>query len=200
MVMQPDSSRHRLTFATWLTLGRIVLVLPIVVCLLMDLSIWAFGLLIVAGLTDFLDGYIARHNRQESRLGTILDPIADKLVTISVLIAFVANGTLNSWQLLPVFLIIAREILISGLREAGAGVSLPVSSLAKMKTTMQFLALLILCFGMSSLAAGLIWAAAFLTLWTGADYLFKWLSSVPFSPSDRGVPAPSAPPAPSQDK
>ncbi len=98
---------------------------------------------IAAGVTDFLDGYFARIWGQQSRLGRMLDPIADKLLVAACLLMLAADGTIRGWSLWAAIIILCREILVSGLREflAELRVSVPVTQLAKWKTTWQLVAI-----------------------------------------------------------
>ena len=145
---------------------------------------WAWiGVLLfaIAGITDYLDGYLARHWNQLSRFGRVLDPIADKLLVGSILIMLAWEGRLNGVMVLPAVIILCREILVSGLREflAEIKVGCPVTRLAKWKTACQMMALPVL---MVSEEAGflnvfftvlgtlLFWGAAILTIMTGYDY------------------------------
>jgi cardiolipin synthase len=167
-----------------LTIGRIA-VIPVIVALLFldrDWARWsACALFTIAGLTDFLDGYLARALARESRIGRFLDPIADKLLVGIVLLMLVGTDSITTAALVPAAIILGREILVSGLREhlAELNVSMPVSRLAKWKTMMQMVAIGVLIVGDAGPAAipvqligeiGL-WAAAVLTLVTGWDYL-----------------------------
>ena len=168
-----------------LTYGRIVAVPAIVACLYSTQPIWlwtALGIFILAAITDYLDGYLARAWSQQSSLGKMLDPIADKLLVGAVLIMLAANGTVTGLALIPAIIILSREILVSGLREylGQMNLSLPVSNLAKWKTTVQMVALGVLIAGPAgdALIAGttsagiaLLWLAALLTIWTGYDYV-----------------------------
>ncbi len=173
------ASRPRITLPTWLTLGRILLCVPIGVIIVTGPS-WVAALLIaIAAGTDFIDGVLARRFDAVSKLGAALDPVADKLLSVTALLAFVVAGTISGIHTLAVFAIFFRETLISGLRETvETGTVLAVSPLAKWKTAAQFLTLLALCAGASPLSIGLLWAAAALTLWTGVDYLNRWLTTV----------------------
>ncbi|MGV6802317.1 MAG: CDP-diacylglycerol--glycerol-3-phosphate 3-phosphatidyltransferase [bacterium] len=166
--------------ANLLTFLRILLIAPITLCFLVPDTAavkWtAFTLFIIAGFSDFLDGYFARRNNSISKIGTILDPIADKLLTIALLILLTASGALYGVHLIAALIIALREILISGLREALANqnMNLPVNFVAKMKTTLQFIALALLLIPIHALQPiGLIslWSAAALTLWTGWQYV-----------------------------
>jgi cardiolipin synthase len=147
----------------------------------------------VAGVTDWLDGRIARQQKLQSDLGRMLDPIADKLLVGATLMALAGMGRLEHQGLYPATVILCREILVSGLREylAGLAVGLPVTQLAKWKTGLQMAALGTLLagdsgarvLGLSALPVGLIgtvmlWAAAILTLITGWDYLMAGLRHV----------------------
>lgn len=182
--LQPGGSVMLFSPANLLTVSRILVIPVIVVLMLLDgyYERWfAFGLYAFACITDFFDGYVARQLGQVSRLGRFLDPVADKLLVAMVLIMLAARGDLAGLSVLPALIILLREITVSGLREylAELRVSVPVSQLAKWKTTAQLLALGFLLVGESSPAVipsaeiglVLIWIAAILTLITGFDYL-----------------------------
>jgi CDP-diacylglycerol--glycerol-3-phosphate 3-phosphatidyltransferase len=169
-----------------LTYGRIVAVPALVACLFFlqgDLARWsAFSLFVLAGVTDWLDGYLARIWEQQSTLGRMLDPIADKLLVGAVLMMLVHDNTITGWSIWAALIILVREILVSGLREflAELNVKVHVTQLAKWKTTMQMIALGVLLAGPAAekLVPGIttgglviLWIAALLTLWTGYDYL-----------------------------
>ena len=168
----------------FLTLGRIAVIPPIILLIYAfdDASRWvACVLFTLAGLTDYLDGYLARVTASESRFGRVLDPIADKLLVGAVLLILVERDAIGGMSLIPAIIILCREILVSGLREhlAELHVPLPVSRLAKWKTALQMIAIGVLIVGESGPAAlpvtligeiGL-WIAAALTLVTGWDYL-----------------------------
>ena len=138
-----------------------------------------------AGITDFLDGWLARAQKAQSALGSFLDPIADKLLIATILLMLVALDRIQGWTVLPAVVILLREILVSGLREflAGVRVRVPVSTLAKWKTTLQIIAIGFLLSGAAGdavmpamvPATGIgtvgLWIAAALTLYTGYDYL-----------------------------
>jgi cardiolipin synthase len=179
-------THRRWTLPNILTYGRVIAV-PVVVVLLFwpDLA-WmrwtALCIFILAGVTDFFDGYLARAWSQQSSLGRMLDPIADKLLVAAVLLMLVADHTITSFSIWAAIVILCREILVSGLREylAELKVSVPVSKVAKWKTTLQLVALGFLIAGRAAdlivpgvTQAGLIllWVAALLTLYTGWDYL-----------------------------
>jgi cardiolipin synthase len=172
-----------------LTLSRIAAI-PLLVALLYfhsPVNRWvAFALFVLAGLTDYLDGYLARHRGQVSALGRFLDPIADKLLVASVIVVLVAINQIEGLVVIPAIVIVCREILVSGLREYLAEVRapLPVSQLAKWKTTIQMLALGFLIVGTEAGPAILpmdwigdtgLWIAALLTFVTGYDYLARGL-------------------------
>ncbi|RST31224.1 CDP-diacylglycerol--glycerol-3-phosphate 3-phosphatidyltransferase [Sphingomonas ginkgonis] len=179
-----------LTLPNLLTLSRILAV-PILVFLLwrpapIDYAI-TFVLYCVVGITDYFDGYLARAQGLTSRLGQFLDPIADKIMVAAVLMMLVSSRKANpepeiaGMHILAALIILLREIIVSGLREylAPLNVSVPVSKLAKWKTTFQLVALggLILGGAFPSQSwvhwtgLGCLWAAALLTLVTGWDYL-----------------------------
>ena len=171
-----------MTLATWLTLGRIVLIVPFVLAFFFAAPLVAALIFAIAGLTDWLDGYVARRRNEVSALGAALDPIADKLLTITALVVLCADGQIAGPHLAAALAIALREVLVGGLREALAGrsVSLPVTFLAKIKTTVQFVAFVVLIlaapdmdgFGDPLLVLGraLLWLAAALTVWTGYQY------------------------------
>ncbi len=170
-----------------LTYGRIVAVPVVVGCLFWPEEFWmrwaAFGIFAAAAITDYFDGYLARAWGEQSSLGRMLDPIADKVLVAACLLMLVADKTISSWSIWAAIIILAREILVSGLREflAELRVSVPVSQLAKWKTTAQLLAVGFLVVGPAGdplLFAGwcrmiglvLLWISAILTLYTGYDY------------------------------
>lgn len=168
-----------------LTFGRIIAVPLFVACFYFEGDVWrltALALFIVASVTDFLDGYLARAWSQQSKLGQMLDPIADKLLVGAALIMLVADDTINNLTVIAAVIILSREILVSGLREflGLLRVSVPVTRIAKFKTAAQLgaLAMLLLAplLDQKSLATelvgdSLLWLAAILTLYTGLDYL-----------------------------
>jgi cardiolipin synthase len=168
-----------------LTYGRILAVPAIVGVYFMDghFARWtAVTIFFLAGVTDFLDGYLARVMEQQSRLGQMLDPIADKLLVAACLVLLAAWETVTGLTVIPAIIILSREILVSGLREflAKTNVSLPVSMLAKWKTTVQMLAIGFLLAGPAgetvlpyTTMIGIVglWIAAVLTIYTGYDYM-----------------------------
>jgi len=179
-----------LSLPNLLTLSRILAV-PILVFLLwrpspVDYAV-TFVLYCVVGLTDYLDGYLARAQGLTSRLGQFLDPIADKIMVAAVLIMLISSRKANpvpeiaSLNIIAALIILLREIIVSGLREylAGLQVSVPVSALAKWKTTAQLIALGALILGgalpempwVHDLGIACLWIAAALTLISGYDYL-----------------------------
>jgi cardiolipin synthase len=173
-----------------LTYGRIAAIPAIVLLFFIwgDVGRWLSLLVfIAASVTDWLDGYLARVWQQQSVLGRMLDPIADKLLVAVVLLLLVSDATIGGWSLIAAIIILSREILVSGLREflAEVRVRVPVSQLAKWKTTMQMVALGFLICGpagdrivpyISYIGLLLLWVSALLTLYTGYDYLRAGLS------------------------
>jgi CDP-diacylglycerol--glycerol-3-phosphate 3-phosphatidyltransferase/cardiolipin synthase len=172
-----------------LTLSRILAV-PGLVWLMWGKNPWywlaAFILYSIAGITDYLDGYLARAQGTVSKLGQFLDPIADKIMVAAVIVMLIRWGIIHDLSVLAALVILLREIMVSGLREylAGVRVSVPVSQLAKWKTACQMFALGALILygsdpviaflpGWVALHAGIatLWVAAILTLITGYDYL-----------------------------
>lgn len=142
----------------------------------------ALAIFVAAGITDFFDGYLARAWSQQSSLGRMLDPIADKLLVSAVILMLAANQTIAGVTLWAGIIILCREILVSGLREylAELRVPMPVTAVAKWKTTAQMVALGFLIAGPAGEAVApgstmvgivLMWIAAILTLYTGWDYM-----------------------------
>lgn len=170
-----------------LTYGRIVAVPVLVACLFFPAhpeTRWAaFGIFVLASLTDWLDGYLARIWEQQSALGRMLDPIADKLLVGATLLMLVYDRTISGWAIWAAVIILSREILVSGLREflAELNVKVHVTQLAKWKTAAQFVALGMLLAGpavtggvlgqVEQLGLIILWGSAILTLVTGYDYL-----------------------------
>jgi len=178
-----------MTLANRLTLLRAILVLPYAVLVLTGYLIPAAFVFAIAAITDLLDGYVARKRQEETALGRVLDPIADKMLTTTALIVLVANQTLWSFMLIPVLAIALRELWVAGLREGlvDQGGELPVSPIAKGKTTVQLVALFVLTFGPSVFGFALLWVAGILTFATGVHYTlvtFKELSFGAQAPSN----------------
>jgi CDP-diacylglycerol--glycerol-3-phosphate 3-phosphatidyltransferase len=186
MAMSMSRTNARWALPNLLTYGRVVAV-PIVV----GLMFWpeehwmrwtALGIYAVAAITDFFDGYLARVLSQQSALGRMLDPIADKLLVSACLMMLVANRDIAGFSIWAAMVILCREILVSGMREflAELHVGLPVSTVAKWKTTVQLLSLGFLIVGPAGekvlpgnimIGTTLLWMAAVLTLYTGWDYM-----------------------------
>ena len=174
-----------------LTIGRIILVPVFVITFyipgfLGDLI--PFFIFVLASFTDFLDGVLARLYKEESKLGELLDPIADKIMVAAALVLLVMNDIIINYEVIAAIIILTREILISGLREflAKSQVSMPVTGLAKFKTFIQMFAIAILLTGESgnrvinfedynahTIGIVFLWLSAFLTLYTGYDYVKK---------------------------
>jgi len=172
-----------------LTYARIAAVPAVVAAMywqdILQGGIWlrwvALAVFVAAGVTDILDGYFARIWSQQSTFGRMLDPIADKLLVSSCLLMLAADGTIRGWSLWAAIVILCREILVSGLREylAELRVSVPVTRLAKWKTTLQLVAIGFLLAGdagdmiipvVTPIGLTLLWCSALLTLYTGWDY------------------------------
>ena len=176
-----------------LTYGRILAVPLVVLCFFLEGELqssefarWsAFAIFILASVTDYLDGYLARAWKQTSNIGRMLDPIADKLLVATCLLLLAADtdhrGGIAGWSLWAAIIILCREILVSGLREylAALKVSVPVTQLAKWKTAIQMVAIAALLLGpagdkivpyWTQMGITLLWIAAIVTLYTGYDY------------------------------
>lgn len=168
-----------------LTYGRILAIPALVACFFVkgDWGRWvAMWIFIAAGVSDFLDGYLARAWEQQSAIGRMLDPIADKLIVAAALLMLAADQTIAGWSLWAGVIILCREILVSGLREflGTLAVSVPVTRVAKWKTFLQMLAIgFLLADGAgdkiwpytTQFGLTLLWISAILTLYTGYDYL-----------------------------
>ena len=172
-----------------LTVGRILIVPFFVLAIYLpgfygDLT--ALILFIVASFTDFLDGMLASLLGQESKLGELLDPIADKIIVATALILLVMDGTIRNYEVIAAIIILTREILISGLREflAKGKIKLPVSNLAILKTVLQMVSIALLLSGdtgnkiinfqdynAQTIGIILLWLSAILTLFTGYEYM-----------------------------
>ena len=174
-----------------LTIGRIIIV-PIFVVTFFIPGFFGdlipFFLFVLASFTDYLDGLLARFFKEESKLGELLDPIADKILVSAALILLVMNGTIKNYEVIAAVIILTREILVSGLREflAKGKITMQVTSLAKMKTFIQMTSIAILLTGdignkiinfqdynAQTVGIILLWLSSFLTLYTGYDYLRK---------------------------
>lgn len=175
--------RSNATLPNLLTLFRIAVIPAMVAGFYLEskMGVWlAGGLFLIASVTDFLDGYIARVRDQHSALGQFLDPIADKLLVASALLMMVGFGQITGLAMLPALVILCREILVSGLREflAGLNVGVPVSQLAKWKTTIQMVAIALLLLGdtagkgahLREVGEFGLWIAALFTIMSGYDY------------------------------
>ncbi len=181
----------RFKFPNYLTIGRIIIV-PIFVFTFYLPGFYGdilpFALFVIASFTDFLDGLLARMYREESKLGELLDPIADKIIVATALLLLVMDQTIKNYEVIAAIIILIREILISGLREflAKGKIKLPVSNLAKLKTFLQMFSISLLLLGdtgnkilnfqdynAQTIGIILLWLSAFLTLYTGYDYLRK---------------------------
>ena len=182
-------ARHSFSLPNILTYSRIAAVPVVVGCIfarsIMGGPLWlrwvALAVFIAAAVTDFLDGYYARAWDQQSAFGRMLDPIADKLLVASCLLMLAAEDSIHGWTLWAAIVILCREILVSGLREylAGLRVSVPVTRLAKWKTTIQLVAIGFLLAGeagdmvvpvVTQIGLLLLWASALFTIYTGYDY------------------------------
>ena len=189
--IKKDKPAHLLSIPNMLTYGRIIAVPLVAVCFYLegklqssDFARWsALGIFAVASITDFFDGYLARVWKQTSNIGRMLDPIADKLLVATCLLLLAADTdkTIAGWSLWAAIIILCREILVSGLREylAELKVSVPVTWLAKWKTTVQMVAIGFLLAGSAGdkifpytthTGLVLLWMAALITLYTGYDY------------------------------
>lgn len=171
-----------MTIPNILTLSRVALIPVVILMLFADdpaMRWWVFGLFALLAVTDYLDGYLARVLDQGSALGALMDPIADKVLVAALVVALVARGDIAGWDVAGAILILSRELLVSGLREflAQRDLPLPVTKLAKWKTTAQLVALALLILaplaepGQLNAISTIWWVATALTLITGLDYV-----------------------------
>jgi len=183
------TAKGTLSIPNILTCARIAAIPVVIGCIyaqsIDDGPLWlrwvAVAVFIAAGITDYLDGYYARVWNQTSAFGRMLDPIADKLLVASCLLMLAADGIIHGWSLWAAIVILCREILVSGLREylAALRVSVPVTKLAKWKTTVQLVAIGFLLAGeagdlvvpvVTEIGLLLLWISAIFTIYTGWDY------------------------------
>jgi len=179
------------TIPNIITFIRIFLI-PIILYLLFsenpNIVLIAGLLFIVSSVSDYFDGYLARTLNQSSKLGTLLDPIADKLLIASVIVVLVDTGVISNIHVVPAIIILLREIAISGLREflAKLNTDMPVSKLAKYKTTFQMISLSILIISLGFELNDLLWNIGLITLWiaaiitllSGYNYMAKGLKHI----------------------
>jgi len=179
------------TIPNIITFIRIILI-PIILYLLFsenpNIVLLAGGLFIISSISDYFDGYLARVLNQSSKLGTLLDPIADKLLIASVIVVLVDTNVISNLHVIPAIIILLREIAISGLREflAKMNTDMPVSKLAKYKTTFQMVSLSILIISLGfqlndflwNLGLVTLWIAATITLLSGYNYMAKGLKHI----------------------
>ena len=174
-----------------LTIGRIIIV-PIFIFTFFLPGFFGdlipFFLFVLASFTDYLDGLLARLFKEESKLGELLDPIADKILVSTALLLLIMNGTIKNFEVIAAIIIIIREIIISGLREflAKGSISMPVTSLSKLKAFIQMFAISVLLTGdignkiinfqdynAQTIGIILLWLSAAITLYTGYGYMAK---------------------------
>ena len=180
-----------------LTLSRIVVIPALIASFYLpnQSANWVgFALFLAASITDYFDGYLARRRDAQSDLGRFLDPLADKLLVAAAVLMLVAFDRIGDWDwhVLAAIVIVCREILVSGLREflAGLSISVPVSKLAKWKTGLQMSAITLLLLGdaapfsipATNIGIAGLWVAAVLTLYTGYDYLRAGLRHIDGAP------------------
>ncbi len=184
---QPQAGAPTMNLPNILTLGRMAAV-PVIAfaCLALPAesgAVLAFIVFAAASITDYFDGYLARTLDQQTELGRMLDPIADKLLVGVVLLVLVANGGITGIHTVAAILILGREIVVSGLREfmSHRSVALRSTPVAKLKTAVQMVALGTLLIApaigtvagisLAGLGLGVLWIATALTVWSGLDYL-----------------------------
>ena len=181
-----------MNFPNALTTFRIILAPIIAILIWRDTSnaqlILAFSLFLIAGITDWLDGYLARKLYLQSHLGRILDPIADKVLVVCVLLALASHHARDWLFIAPTLIIFLREFIISGFREymSKQGVLINVSPLAKWKTTLQIASLGLIILSMmftgniilTYTSISMYWLAAIITVQTGVEYFRSGMSAL----------------------
>ena len=177
-------TRARTSLPNIITVSRILLIPVFVVIYILP---WEYSYAVAtfffaaAALTDWLDGYLARKLNQTTRFGAFLDPVADKLIVVSALVVLMVHYG-NVWLTLPGLIIVGREIVISALREwmaeMNSSIAVAVSTLGKIKTTMQMIAIGILMAFPPDYSHPMVWlgfvimyVAALMTLWSMTMYL-----------------------------
>ena len=178
-----------------MTLGRILIIPLIIYGLSVDNNDWrgvAFILFILGSVLDFLDGYLARILHAQSNLGKILDPIADKIIVILVFMVLLYRHDIQGLSVIPVFLIVVREFVVSGMREFLTSIGKEVSSgyISKVKTFGQMVAIVIIIastlsyfsvqdrYYYSLVGDALLWYVSILSLWSGILYMYKGMKYV----------------------
>ncbi len=175
-----------MSIPSYITLLRIILIFPIMYLIITPSfwnNLWALSLFLVAGLTDYLDGYVARKTSSETSLGALLDLLADKLLVCIILIWYVYVNP-DTLLIIPVLFIISRELIVSVLRqyiaELAGDNNVKVMNIGKSKTTIQFIAISLLIvspnFGyfFELTSVGFLWFAAFLSLYSLYSYISEW--------------------------
>jgi CDP-diacylglycerol---glycerol-3-phosphate 3-phosphatidyltransferase len=180
-VVRPAAPVAKLNLPNVLSLVRILFVPLIVVVLLTEVEGKEFiglALFLAASATDFLDGYIARRRQQVTRLGQLLDPAADKILTSAAFISLVELGLAPAWM---VVIVVAREFAVSALRSVAAlqNFAIAASASGKIKTALQIIAISLAIVSeklgeFQKLAPAMMWAAVLATIWSGIDYFVRY--------------------------
>lgn len=176
-----------------LTLGRIFAIPVFIVALMMDYRVLATVLFIAAAFTDMLDGKIARKYNLVTNFGKLMDPLADKLLTMSAFVCLVGLGQVPAWM---VIVILGREFIITGMRQVAAaeGIVIAAGWSGKIKTVLQMVAIPLLLlnnwpcdpyFGGFPLDQIVLWAALVMTIVSGVEYIVK--NRQVFSQENRGA-------------
>lgn len=166
----------KLTTASKITVARILLIPVVLVLMYLDFPghmYWALAVFIIASCSDFVDGYIARHYNQVTNFGKFMDPLADKLLVISVLLVYLDWGYLPSWAAI---IVVARELAVTGLRliavEGGKVIAAAWSGKVKTASTMVCFCLMML--PVPKLVITICWIVVVLTtVYSGAEYFVK---------------------------
>lgn len=162
-----------MTIPNWITLARLLLIAPMVYFLeVSGGNAWALGLFLLASMTDWVDGYLARKWNQTSVLGALLDPLADKMLVTGALSGLVHQGLVPAWA---VTLVLSREFLVTGLRTAAinAGIVLAAGMSGKVKTVLQMAAIAFLLAGIQPYGTWIWDLAVLMTLYSGGEYLWQ---------------------------
>ena len=174
--------KARLNTPTILTLIRIILIMPLMICIFIDAlpaQIVAILCFVVASVTDFVDGRLARKNNQVTNLGKFLDPLADKMLVNLTFLALVVLEQVPVWMF---GVILIRDFMIDGLRmmTSSKGIALAAGKIGKIKTTVQMVTITSILVNLifvnevwGIINIILLYVVVFLTVWSGADYLYK---------------------------
>ena len=188
--------RHLITLPNILTAYRFAVVPFLLVCLLPGAEQWtevaAFAIFLTAALTDLADGYFARKQKSETVLGKLMDPLADKVLVAVALIMLIPLDRVPAWVS---FLILARELVVTGLRgvAASSGIVVAASRMGKIKSVLQYIALCVLIFPaallpipfLHKIGLYILYVSLVMTIWSGIDYFYRFQKLFLVGPEQR---------------